>query len=96
MRFHYTCREGTKLLKEAALKETRDKVGCGDTETASPDMNDMETASWKSVRRSSNVCVGPSTYRSDQDKGISSSMRAHAVSNGYYFRHGFSFWDQQE
>lgn len=63
------------MLKEAVLKETRDKIGGGDME-ASPEMNDIESAcisaSWKSVRRSSNACVGPSTNRSDQDKGISS------------------------
>lgn len=61
------------MLKEAVLKETRDKVGGGDMEAASPDMIDIESASWKSVGRSSNACVDPSTYRSDQDKGINSS-----------------------
>lgn len=64
-----TIRMGGKVLEEAVLSETRE--GGGTEELAdSTDMPSRTHKGWRKMHWSLNSIVGPSTMKSDGDKGI--------------------------
>lgn len=63
---------GGKVLEEAVLSETRDKAEGGGTEESLDNYDNPSCIheSWRKMHRSLNSIVGPSTMKSDGDKGI--------------------------
>lgn len=65
-------RMGGKVLEEAVLSETRDKAEGGGMEELLDNIDNPSCIrkSWRKMHRSLNSIVGPSTMKSDGDKGI--------------------------